>query len=243
MAVSDNARKLKELRNRAGITTRGLAKMLKWSAHTRVQYYEDEFKGEYLPQGVVKEIAPHLVGRGRPPIRDEEVFALAGMAPAAPESEQTTLLLAPRGQVPQAPAAPVNVPRVPDVPVWASVSAGDEDGTMILTERPIDWIHRSDAILHVADPFAFYIVGDSMEDRFYQGDMGVVNRSAPLTSGADCVFIHQADDGTIYGLVKSLMRSAGESWLVRQLNPRKDFTLSKRKWNKVYRIVETRHRA
>lgn len=45
------------------------------------------------------------------------------------------------------------------------------------------------------------------------------------------------------GLVKRLVRSAGENWHVRKLNPRKDFTLSKHKWSKVYRIVETRHRS
>lgn len=131
----------------------------------------------------------------------------------------------------------------PDVPVWASVSAGDADGTMIMTDRPIDWIRRSDAILHVPDPFAFFIVGDSMEDRFYQGDQAVVRRTPAPRPGDDCVFIQHAADGAIYGLVKRLLRSTADAWQVRQLNPRKDFSLPKKKWAEAYRIVETRHRS
>ena len=128
------------------------------------------------------------------------------------------------------------------MPVWASAFADDDDGTMIMTDSPLDWIRRTETILNVAEPFAFHIVGDSIEDRFYQGDQAVVNRAAPLQSGADCIFIHNAVGGTMHGLVKRLMRATNEVWRVRQLNPRKDFDLSRKKWSKACRIVETRHR-
>lgn len=130
----------------------------------------------------------------------------------------------------------------PDIPVWASVAAGNGEGMMILTDTPIDYIRRSDHIANAVDPFAFYIVGDSMEERFYQGDQVVVNRSLPLRPGDDCVFIAQGEDGQLRGLVKRLMRSTAETWKVRQLNPRKDFDLPKRPWSKAYRIVEIRPR-
>ena len=129
------------------------------------------------------------------------------------------------------------------MPVWASVAAGNGDGEMILTDTPIDYIRRSDHIANAVDPFAFYIVGDSMEERFYQGDQVVVNRALPLRPGDDCVFISQGPDGELRGLVKRLLRSTGDAWKVRQLNPRKDFDLPKRPWAKAYRIVETRHRS
>lgn len=130
----------------------------------------------------------------------------------------------------------------PDIPVWASAAAGDEDGTMILTDSPIDFIRRSELMQGVANPFAFYIVGDSMLERFAHGDQAVINPSLPLRPGDDCVFIHHAADGTMFGLVKRLLRSGAEHWRVRQLNPRRDFELPKRKWSSAWRIVETRHR-
>lgn len=146
-----------------------------------------------------------------------------------------------------APAAPVLVhpqasPDLADIPVWASASAGDEEGTIVLTDSPIDFIRRSELMLGVAKPFAFYIVGDSMLERFAQGDMGVINPSLPLRPMDDCVFIQHGEDGVIYGLVKRLLRATPDSWRVRQLNPHRDFVLPKAKWSTAYRIAETRHR-
>lgn len=145
---------------------------------------------------------------------------------------------------PPAPAQmPVQTSAAADVPVWASVAAGNGQGEMILTDTPIDYIRRSEHIANAVDPFAFYIVGDSMEERFYQGDQVVVNRSLPVRPGDDCVFIAQSPDGELRGLVKRLIRSTADAWKVRQFNPRKDFDLLKRPWSRAYRIVETRHRS
>jgi transcriptional regulator with XRE-family HTH domain len=163
---------------------------------------------------------------------------LAASRPAG--GDQSTLFPAPAQIVRPVPAPPIT--GLADVPVWASVAAGNGDGMMILTDTPIDYIKRSDHIANAVDPFAFYIVGDSMEERFYQGDQVVVNRSLPLRPGDDCVFISQGEDGQLRGLVKRLLRSTAEAWKVRQLNPRKDFDLPKRPWSKAYRIVEIRPR-
>ncbi len=156
-----------------------------------------------------------------------------------PDAQQTLFPTARARQVEPA-APPANIA---DVPFWASVAAGNGYGEMILTDTPIDFIRRSDHIANAVDPFAFYIVGDSMEERFYQGDQVVVNRSLPLRPGDDCVFIAQGRDGQLRGLVKRLMRSNADVWKVRQLNPRKDFDLPKVPWSIAYRIVEIRPRS
>jgi|GEM_PF-1806753 len=176
------------------------------------------------------------------------IQALAAGAEWPPKSDTSDQpLLFEAAPPPPAPRLAVTEPKArldaADVPVWASVAAGDNDGMMILTSDPIDYIRRSDSVAKAVDPFAFYIVGESMEDRFYQGDQAVVNRSLPLRPGDDCVFIHTAEDGAMFGLVKRLIRIGSDAWKVRQLNPRKDFDLSRRKWSKAYRVVETRHRS
>ena len=130
----------------------------------------------------------------------------------------------------------------PDIPVWASVAAGDGDGEMILTAEPIDYIRRSERTLNVRDPWAFHVVGDSMLERLAQGDQVVINPALPLLPGSDCVFVHQAEDGTMYGLVKRLLRVGSDAWRVRQFNPAKDYELSRKKWAKAYRIAEIRPR-
>ena len=140
------------------------------------------------------------------------------------------------------PPARAELPRPPgvkDVPVWASASGG-EQGAMILTDDPIDFIARSELMADVKNPFAFYVIGDSMSDVIEQGDMVVINPSRPPQIGKDHVFIHEGE-GTMLALVKRLLRITDTHWRVRQYNPAKDFELPKSRWGKALRITEKRY--
>jgi len=127
----------------------------------------------------------------------------------------------------------------PDVPVWASARAGDE-GAIILTPDPIDYIRRSERMQGVKDPFAFYVVGGSMSPAIEHGDQVVVNPSLPVRPGVDCVFIQELPDGTRLALVKRLLRQTAKVWHVRQFDPRKDYDLPKSKWRVAYMAPEVR---
>lgn len=239
MAVSDNSKRLKALRSRA-VGLRELARAIGWDA-SKYQYYEDSYKKLFLPRDFIERIRPHLVGKGNPPITNAEIDALAGLASESPE--QTSFLPPVQPRLPAIePMQPPTVvtPDRADIPVWASVAAGDGDGEMILTSEPIDFIRRSERTANVRDPFAFHVVGDSMLERLAQGDQVVINPAMPLLPMTDCVFIHQGEDGMMYGLVKRLVRATGDTWKVRQLNPPRDYELSRRKWTKAYRVAEIR---
>jgi len=130
-----------------------------------------------------------------------------------------------------------------DIPVWASAAAGDGDGAIIyVNDEPIDYIRRSERTATVKDPWAFQVIGDSMLERLAQGDQIIINPAMPLVPMTDCVFVHQSTDGNLYALVKRLLRANSDVWRVRQLNPAKDFDLSRKKWTKAYRIAEIRPR-
>lgn len=126
-----------------------------------------------------------------------------------------------------------------DVPVWASVEAG-QDGTMILSDSPIEYITRSERMASVRNPFSFYVLGGSMSPAVEHGDQAVVNPNIPVQAGKDCVFIQTSEDGTMYGMVKRLLRSTGDVWKVRQFSPPRDFDLPKKKWAKAFLITEIR---
>jgi transcriptional regulator with XRE-family HTH domain len=130
-------------------------------------------------------------------------------------------------------------PGRPDVPVWASAQAG-EDGAIVLTPDPIDYIHRSDRMRGVKNPFAFYVVGTSMSPAIEHGTQVVINPSLPPMAGRDHVFIQDLPDGTMKAMVKRLIRSTERSWRVRQFNELKDFDLLRTVWTKAYRITEKR---
>lgn len=127
----------------------------------------------------------------------------------------------------------------PDVPVWASAQAGD-DGALVLVPDPIDYIHRSERMRTVKNPFAFYVVGSSMSPVIEHGIQVVINPSLPPMPGRDHVFIQDLPDGNMKAMVKRLLRSTEKAWRVRQYNEPKDFDLPRSAWSKAYRISEKR---
>ena len=166
---------------------------------------------------------------GRPPPPPTAMATAGGFA----ESAHT-------GAVAASPILPVLYPPGrPDVPVWASAQAGD-DGAIVLTPDPIDYIHRSDRMRGVKNPFAFYVVGTSMSPAIEHGTQVVINPSLPPMAGRDHVFIQDLPDGTMKAMVKRLVRSTERSWRVRQFNELKDFDLLRTIWSKAYRITEKR---
>ena len=127
----------------------------------------------------------------------------------------------------------------PDIPVWASAEAG-HDGAMVLVNDPIDYIRRSERMLGVRHPFAFYVIGTSMSPAIEHGDQVVIHPGMPPQPGRDHVFLQQQPDGTMLALVKRLVRPTTTAWKVRQFNPARDFELSRSKWSKALMITEKR---
>lgn len=110
----------------------------------------------------------------------------------------------------------------------------------MLTPDPIDYIHRSEKMRGVKNPFAFYVVGTSMSPVIEHGTQVVINPSLPTMAGRDHVFIQDLPDGTMKAMVKRLLRSTEKAWRVRQYNEPKDFDLLRLSWPKAYRISEKR---
>lgn len=166
--------------------------------------------------------------------------AIDGRPSAAMAATAATGFAEPPAALAASPMVPVLYPPGrPDVPVWASAQAG-EDGAIVLTPDPIDYIHRSDRMRGVKNPFAFYVVGTSMSPAIEHGTQVVINPSLPPMAGRDHVFIQDLPDGTMKAMVKRLIRSTERSWRVRQFNEPKDFDLLRSLWSKAYRITEKR---
>lgn len=81
---SKGALELKRLREHAGYSIRQLAAALRDTGSKYGQspssyaYYETDFKKPYLPVELVDALTPLLLGRGKPPIGERQVLALAG---------------------------------------------------------------------------------------------------------------------------------------------------------------------
>jgi phage repressor protein C with HTH and peptisase S24 domain len=125
-----------------------------------------------------------------------------------------------------------------DLPIHASADAGN--GFLTITSDPVDWLPRPPLIAQVRNSYGLYVTGESMVPEFEPGDIALVNPHLPVVADTTCIF-YQALEGEVRASIKRLRRKAGDSWYLRQWNPpagmKADFTLSRKEWPIVHRVV------
>jgi len=126
-----------------------------------------------------------------------------------------------------------------DLPVYASAQGGPTG--MIIDSHPTDWVLRPQPLLRVQKAFAVYVVGDSMEPVYEPGDLLLVHPGLPPARGRDVLLTAQRPDGDTAALVKRLVQSTSNDWIVRQYNPPAEFPLPRREWQTAYVIVGKYH--
>jgi phage repressor protein C with HTH and peptisase S24 domain len=207
--------KLKELRERAGLSVRRLAELLDVPFGT-YSGWENESKRRFLTYDKAEKLMPFLVGVGDPPIMREEVLALCGLLEAryirsrAVQAQPPLALPAPEGT----PRDDRQYVRVREYDVGASAGHGAQppelngDG---LTPVLAEWQLPADLIgAHVTPGSRLAVVrveGDSMEPEYEAGGRVLVDlsRRQPSPPGVYVVW-----DG--FGLVlKRLQVVAGSN--------------------------------
>ncbi len=122
-----------------------------------------------------------------------------------------------------------------ELPLHASARGGD--GEMVIGDSLIgSERHPLDG---VPDAYAIYVVGDSMEPLFEQGDRILVNPHAPPAAGADVVLQtgQATETGERHAMVKRLLRSGSTEWQLEQFNPAKRFKVKRAQWPTCHVIV------
>lgn len=231
---SENARKLKSLRERAGLPVRRLATLLGKTASTYA-HYESGYKKQYLPADLVEALVPILTQHGIPEL---EVRALAGMphvyAGAAPALDPD------QEKNPQNPREIVRLPSpTRDLPVLGAARGGDFGaGSFADNGQFFEMVDRPPALMGVTDAYAVYVVDESMEPRYFAGELVHVHPHKPPTPGSFVVV--QLDDGndTDY-LIKRLVRRSGGKVTLEQYNPAKLFDVDAKIVKTIHRLVGT----
>ena len=115
------------------------------------------------------------------------------------------------------------------VPVYG-YAAGSEDigkkdsGLNLANGEIIDWVHWHPVGNGAKNIFAIYVFSDSMEPRYFRGELVYVHQTRPAEANRDCVI--RMRNGDAY--VKQLVRLSDKTLRVRQFNPpaEKDIPLS-----------------
>ncbi len=155
----------------------------------------------------------------------------------APATAQRTPL--PPSDVEFAPDAPpferLVGPR--DVPELG-IAVGGEDGDFDLNGETIAYVPRPPALAG-KDIFAIRVKNDSMEPRFYEGDLLYVERRREPRPGEDAVIELKQTEEAVGGraFIKRLVSKGLGIIVVMQHNPEKEITFKRDHIKQVYRVV------
>ena len=228
---SEAARSLKSLREEAGLTMRQLADAIPMSA-TSYQHYEDRYKKPLLPLPFALQVAVALARHGIDPAR---VTALAGTTPEGagldPSVAVTTGARGPARSPASRPPRIVTFDRDRRLPVYGSAQAGPDGQT--IDYDPIEWLDRPGELRDVPGAFAVYVINDSMEPKYEQGDMLYIHPSRAPRRQSHVVIVKT--DGT--ALVKRLIRTDVDEIIVRQYNPPAEYAIPRRDVKAIFLVV------
>lgn len=239
--------RFRALRLRAGLSLDALAKAAGYAGASSIQRYEDPsargFHKTYMPRDVVDRFAPHLIGRGDPPISEHEVYVrLAGGAPIGrPPGLAEDPAATPFEDDVRSPAYPIAIPAIAQLPRDVRVlgtAAGGEDGSFELSGQEIDFVRRPPGIAAARDVYAVYVVNDSMSPRFEAGDLVYVHPGRPPAIGDYVVVqLRESEHGAHRALIKRLVKRTAGVLHLEQFNPAKRKEIPMRQVQAIHRIL------
>ena len=218
---SEVALALKRLREEARpkLSMEAVAKELGMPRRSSYAYYEDSFKGGYLPGPLVKRLIPvferHKISRAR-----ERLLAMTVIPGQSPEDAEP---MAERGNG--------RDPSPRTLPVYGNI--GGSRGEEINFNQEIRRVVCPDYLLKVPEAFALEVHGDSMEPRYYAGETVYCNpRRAPARNKFVAIERHNG-----LGVIKQYVVQDGDKIRLRQFNPPKEFTIPTKEIKQIVRVV------
>ena len=217
--ISEAARQLKTLRERSGLSMRVVADSLGWRL-TKYQHYEDRYRRRFLPIELARHLADLFSPQG---VNPAEVMELAGVGLDRSLPGSGVIIRGGDGGQP--------TPQR-DLPIMGTVRGGST-GFYFNDGDPKEFVERPASLAGSTNAFALYVDGDSMEPRYFAGEVLFVNPNRPLTKS--CFVAVELTDGR--GLIKQFLRRNDDQVVLHQFNPAKDIKLSAKDIKNIYRIV------
>lgn len=109
---------------------------------------------------------------------------------------------------------------------------------MLDMDHVVRMVERPPPLWNARDAYAIYFQGSSMEPRFYQGEIGIVDPNRPPGPGSFVVvqLTEAGGDDVVTVLVKQLVRQTGAYVELRQFNPELTFRLPRSRVKRLQRI-------
>ena len=104
-----------------------------------------------------------------------------------------------------------------DIPLYGKAAAGQ--GAVAISDGPVDYIEKPTYLSEVEDCYAVMIVGESMEPRFYPGEVVIVHPYRPVRAG-DYAVVQFEKNGELRAIVKRFVNRTETGIHLSQHNPK-----------------------
>ena len=109
------------------------------------------------------------------------------------------------------------------IPLYGRAAAA-ANGAVIISEV-IDYISRPNSLQNVDDCYAVMVVGESMEPRFFEGEVVTVHPYRPVRAN-DYVVVQYQKNGELLAMVKRFAGKTGKTIKLSQHNPIKQIEIA-----------------
>ena len=119
------------------------------------------------------------------------------------------------------------------VPVYGYAAGSLQKGLNLANGEVVDWVTRHPAQLGTGNAFAVYVFSDSMEPRYFRGELVYVHPGRPPETGRDCII--EMNNGDAY--IKRYLRQTDDKIRVAQFNPPEEKEIAKSDIKAIYAVV------
>jgi SOS-response transcriptional repressor LexA len=182
---------------------------------------------QFIKRGVPSRLPEEVRGRAAEVLRVDE-----GQLKHPPG--KPVLPAAPRSNAGYAGAVKINA----WIPVYGQ-AVGGKDGEFVLNGNQVSEVLAPASLSSVPDAYAVYVVGDSMEPRYFAGETVFVNPRMPISKGAFVIaeIAGGAEGDPPHAYVKRFVSRDARRLRLEQYNPKKILEFPNSKVVRIHRII------
>lgn len=222
------AGRFRTLRERAGLTMMQMAKAMGYARASSIQRYENpaDLKAGYLKRDLVAKIEQAVLGKGNPPIQRPEIWELAGpefnfAQPAEPNAVIGSRIITSGNMI----------------PVYGS-AVGGLDGEFEMNGVVLYEVMAPPSLSPVSGAYAVQVSGDSMEPRYFDGEVVFVDPTRRVKRGDFVIAqVRLKEEGPLLAYIKRFVRHNAVELVLEQYNPPKELRFNHENVHSVHFVV------
>jgi phage repressor protein C with HTH and peptisase S24 domain len=126
-----------------------------------------------------------------------------------------------------------------NLPVFG-VAVGGDDAWFELNGQVHEYVERPAQLEGVHNGYALFVLGDSMEPRYLEGEIVYINPNRPVTAGSFVAVEFKSEDGAPgKGMIKQFVKRTPTKLVLRQLNPDRALEFTVDSVRHCHRIVQS----